>query len=62
MSRLPSDMYRYRKRNKLSLGGTVAVQNAVCAALAGHGVTHIDLPATPEAVWRALQMARPRAP
>ena len=33
-------------------GSLPAVMNALCDAL---GVEHIDMPATPEAVWRALQ-------
>ena len=33
-------------------GSLPAVMNALCDAL---GVTHIDMPATPEVVWRALQ-------
>jgi carbon-monoxide dehydrogenase large subunit len=33
---------------------TPAVQNAVVDALAHLGVTHIDMPLTPERVWRAL--------
>ncbi len=33
-------------------GSLPAVMNALCDAL---GVAHIDMPATPEAVWRALQ-------
>lgn len=32
-----------------------AVMNAVIDALAPAGVTHIDMPATPEKIWRALQ-------
>ncbi len=43
-------------------GGTVgapgAVINAILDALAPLGVTHIDMPATPERVWRAIQDAR----
>ncbi len=39
-------------------GGTTpalaAVANAIVDALAGFGVEHIELPATPERVWRAL--------
>lgn len=31
-----------------------AVTNAVCDALADSGVTHLDMPLTPEKVWRAL--------
>jgi carbon-monoxide dehydrogenase large subunit len=35
-----------------------AVINAVVDALAPLGVRHLDMPATPEAVWRAIQAAR----
>jgi carbon-monoxide dehydrogenase large subunit len=28
--------------------------NAIVDALSGHGVTHIDMPVTPEKVWRIL--------
>jgi carbon-monoxide dehydrogenase large subunit len=38
-------------------GSIAAVHNAVCDALAPYGITHIDLPATPERVWRALRDA-----
>jgi len=31
-----------------------AVTNAVCDALAGFGITHLDMPLTPETVWRAM--------
>jgi carbon-monoxide dehydrogenase large subunit len=34
--------------------------NAVVDALAEFGVTHIDMPATPERVWRAITAARQR--
>ncbi len=40
-----------------AIGATPAVQNAVVDALAHLGVTHIDLPLTPERVWRAIQAA-----
>ena len=36
-----------------------AAVNAVLDALKGRGVTHIDMPLTPERVWRALAAARP---
>jgi len=43
-------------------GGTVgapgAVIHAILDALAAVGVTHIDMPATPERVWRAIRDAR----
>jgi len=34
--------------------------NAVCDALAGFGVTHIEMPATPENVWRAMREGQAR--
>ena len=40
-----------------TVGSTPAVQNAVVDALAHLGVTHIDMPLTPERVWRAIQAA-----
>jgi len=36
-----------------------AVINAVVDALAEFGVSHIELPATPERVWRAIEAAAP---
>jgi carbon-monoxide dehydrogenase large subunit len=41
-----------------TIGATPAVQNAVVDALSHLGVRHIDLPCTPERVWRAVQQAR----
>jgi carbon-monoxide dehydrogenase large subunit len=41
-----------------TIGATPAVQNAVVDALAHLGVTHVDMPATPERVWRAIVAAR----
>lgn len=38
-----------------TIGSTPAVHNAVVDALSHLGVTHIDMPLTPEAVWRAIQ-------
>jgi carbon-monoxide dehydrogenase large subunit len=40
-----------------AVGSPPAVINALIDALAGDGVTHIDMPATPERVWRALARA-----
>jgi carbon-monoxide dehydrogenase large subunit len=37
-----------------TIGSTPAVQNAVIDALAHLGVRHIDMPCTPERVWRAI--------
>jgi aerobic carbon-monoxide dehydrogenase large subunit len=41
-----------------TIGSTPAVQNAVVDAVAHLGVRHIDMPCTPERVWRAIQEAR----
>jgi carbon-monoxide dehydrogenase large subunit len=41
-----------------TIGGVAAIQNAVCDALAPLGVEHVDLPMTPERVWRAIVGAR----
>ncbi|WP_346072835.1 xanthine dehydrogenase family protein molybdopterin-binding subunit [Saccharopolyspora thermophila] len=38
-----------------TIGSTPAVQNAVVDALRHLGVRHIDMPATPERVWKAIQ-------
>jgi len=42
-------------------GAPAAVMNAILDALAPCGVTALDMPATPERVWRALARARPRS-
>ena len=41
-----------------SIGATPAVQNAVVDALAHLGVRHIDMPASPQRVWEAIQAAK----
>ena len=38
-----------------TIGATPAVQNAIIDALAHLGVRHIDMPASPQRVWQALQ-------
>jgi len=40
-----------------TIGATPAVQNAVIDALAHLGVRHIDMPASPQRVWRAVREA-----
>ena len=45
-----------------AIGSPPAVINAVLDALAPLGVTHIDMPASPERVWNAIQSARQSAP
>lgn len=40
-----------------TIGSTAAVQNAVIDAVSHLGVRHIDMPLTPERVWRAIREA-----
>jgi carbon-monoxide dehydrogenase large subunit len=44
-----------------TIGATPAVQNAVIDAVSHLGVRHIDMPATPERVWNAIQAATQKA-
>jgi carbon-monoxide dehydrogenase large subunit len=41
-----------------TVGALPAVMNAIIDALAPAGVTHLEMPATPERVWRALAAAQ----
>jgi carbon-monoxide dehydrogenase large subunit len=41
-----------------TIASTPAVANAVADALAPFGITHVDIPLTPENVWRAIQNAQ----
>jgi carbon-monoxide dehydrogenase large subunit len=41
-----------------AIASPAAVMNAVIDALAADGISHLDMPATPERVWKALQEAR----
>ncbi|WP_028937843.1 xanthine dehydrogenase family protein molybdopterin-binding subunit [Pseudonocardia spinosispora] len=41
-----------------TIGATPAVQNAVVDALSHLGVRHVDMPCTPERVWRAIEATR----
>jgi aerobic carbon-monoxide dehydrogenase large subunit len=41
-----------------TVGAVPAVMNAVVDALSPLGIRHIDMPATPERVWAAIQQAR----
>jgi carbon-monoxide dehydrogenase large subunit len=43
-----------------TIGSTPAIQNAVIDALSHLGVRHIDMPLTPERVWKALAAVRPQ--
>jgi hypothetical protein len=40
-----------------NVGALAAIMNAVVDALSPLGVTHIDMPATPERVWGAIRSA-----
>jgi carbon-monoxide dehydrogenase large subunit len=40
-----------------TVGALAAVMNAVCDALSSVGAGPIDMPATPQSVWSALQVA-----
>jgi len=40
-----------------TVAAPVAVANAVLDALSGFGVRHIDIPLTPEKIWRAMQQS-----
>jgi carbon-monoxide dehydrogenase large subunit len=44
-----------------AIGSPPAFVNAVVDALSDYGVTHIDMPLTPSAVWKAIAEARPAA-
>ena len=45
-----------------TIGSTPAVQNAVVDALSHLGVRHVDMPCTPERVWRAIRAAESGSP
>ena len=45
-----------------TIGSTPAVQNAVVDALSHLGIRHLDMPCTPERVWRAIRDARAGSP
>jgi carbon-monoxide dehydrogenase large subunit len=44
-----------------AIGAPAAMMNAVMDALAPVGVTHLDMPASPHRVWRAIRAAHGRA-
>ncbi len=58
---IPASSHRYGIRPG-GEGGTTpalaAVINAIVDALSDYGVTHVEMPATPETVWRAIAAAR----
>jgi carbon-monoxide dehydrogenase large subunit len=36
------------------VGAMPAVANAIVDALSGFGIRHVEMPATPERIWRAI--------
>jgi carbon-monoxide dehydrogenase large subunit len=42
-------------------GSLSTLVNAALDALSEHGITHIDMPLTPERVWRAIRDAKAKA-
>jgi aerobic carbon-monoxide dehydrogenase large subunit len=58
---VPATSHKYGIRPGGEGGTTPALGaciNAVCNALSDLGVRHVEMPATPERVWRAIQEAR----
>jgi carbon-monoxide dehydrogenase large subunit len=41
-----------------TIPASAAVINAICDALAPFGITHVDMPATPDRLWRQIREAR----
>jgi len=41
-----------------AVGSPPAAMNALVDALTPVGITHMDMPATPETVWKAIQAAK----
>jgi carbon-monoxide dehydrogenase large subunit len=61
LSEVPSSTNRLGARSGGEGGTTPALAvaiNAIVDALSEFGVEHIEMPATPERVWRAIQAAR----
>jgi carbon-monoxide dehydrogenase large subunit len=43
-----------------TIASPAAVMNAVVDALSAYGIVHVDMPASPQRIWRAIQAAQPR--
>jgi carbon-monoxide dehydrogenase large subunit len=43
-----------------TIGSAPCVINAICDALQPFGIDDMEMPATPERVWRAIEEARKR--
>lgn len=44
-----------------TIAASAAVINAICDALAPLGITHVDMPASPDRLWKQVQEARSQA-
>ncbi len=44
-----------------TIASTAAIANAVIDALSPFGITHVDMPLSPQRVWKAIQDAQPAA-
>src|SRR5690348_2496384 len=44
-----------------AIGAPAAIANAIVDALKPLGIKHVEMPATPERLWRAIQLHQPRA-
>jgi hypothetical protein len=59
--RLGARVAPYAAACSRGFGSLVCIVNAVLDALSEYGITHIDMPLTPERVWRAIQDAKAKA-
>ena len=41
-----------------TIASSAAVMNAICAALSPFGITHVDMPASPDRLWKQIKEAR----
>jgi carbon-monoxide dehydrogenase large subunit len=41
-----------------TIASSIAVINAICDALSPLGIKHVDMPATPDRLWRQMRAAR----
>jgi carbon-monoxide dehydrogenase large subunit len=41
-----------------TIAASAAVINAICDALAPFGIKHVDMPASPDRLWKQIEEAR----
>ena len=51
-------MHQQQTAGRGCAGALTSVMNAVVDALSVYGIKHIDMPATPQRVWQAIQDAQ----